>query len=61
MQIKDDDILYDIYDTLDEYGIDTADDRIEELVNLMYDDISVGIHVRLEEYLHRLGLIDNVF
>lgn len=55
-----DEVLYDVYDMLDEYGIDITDDRIEELINLMYDDIGAGIHVKLELYLHRLGLVDNV-
>lgn len=51
-------ILDMVQDRLDEVGIEANDDRYEELVRLMYEDVENMVHISLSNYLARLN-VDN--
>ena len=51
-------ILDMVQDRLDEVGIEANDDRYEELVRLMYEDVKNMVHISLSNYTARLN-VDN--
>jgi len=51
-------ILDMVQDRLDEVGIEANDDRYEELVRLMYEDVENMVHISLSNYTARLN-VDN--
>lgn len=51
-------ILDMVQDRLDEVGIEANDDRYEELVRLMYEDVENMVHISLSNYTTRLN-VDN--